>query len=104
MKRQHGFDPQAVQATRPIPTRRETEWFLQRRWNGTRTQGLPIFNVNTVLSMTTRIAFMAYISSLTGIRRLPPTLAAWVCYFISGKSYANVAHSIEEARLSEQGN
>jgi hypothetical protein len=36
------------------------------------------------------------------IRR--PTLAAWFCYFISGKSYANVAHSIEEARLSEQGN
>jgi hypothetical protein len=70
VKRQHGFDPQAVQATRPIPTRRETEWFLQRRWNGTRTQGLPIFNVNTALSMTTRIAFMAYISSLTGIRRL----------------------------------
>ena len=31
---------------------------------------LPMFHVNVALFMTTRIAFMAYLSSLTGMRRL----------------------------------
>jgi hypothetical protein len=59
------------QATRPIPTRREAERFLQRRWNGrARRDVASIFIVNAMLFMTTRITFMTYISSLTGIRRL----------------------------------
>jgi hypothetical protein len=59
------------QATRPIPTRRETRMVPAKAPEWTRTQGHPsIFIVNAVLFVTTRTAFMVYISSLTGIRRL----------------------------------
>ena len=35
-----------------------------------------MFHVNVALFMTTRIAFMAYLSSLTGMRRLALTAVA----------------------------
>jgi hypothetical protein len=36
-----------------------------------------MFHVNVALFMTTRIAFMAYLSSLTGMRRLAFALSEW---------------------------
>jgi hypothetical protein len=39
---------------------------------------LPMFHVNAALFMTTRIAFMAYLSSLTGMRRLAFAPSEWL--------------------------
>jgi hypothetical protein len=40
--------------------------------------GRSVFHVNVALFMTTRIAFMAYLSSLTGMRRLAFAPSEWL--------------------------
>ena len=46
---------------------------------------LPILHVNVLLFMTTRIAFMAYLSSLTGMRRLAFAPSEWLGGAFAGR-------------------